>query len=39
MQSLRLYTACLFSMLLNEDTVDNEKPDGICSVTFVVDEF
>ena len=29
----------LFSMLLNEDIVDIEKPDGICSVIFVVDEF
>ena len=26
-------------MLLNEDIVDIEKPDGICSLTFVVDEF
>ena len=26
-------------MLLNEDTVDIGKPDGICSLTFVVDEF
>ena len=24
---------------LKEDIVDIEKPDGICSVTFVVDEF
>ena len=39
MQSLRLYTSCLFSMLLNDDVVDNEKPDGICSSTSVVDEF
>ena len=38
-QSLPLYTPCLFSMLLNEDIVDIEKPDGICSLTFVVDEF
>ena len=29
----------LFYMLLNEDIVDIEKPDGICSLTFVVDEF
>ena len=39
MQSLLLYTSCLFSMLLNDDIVDIEKPDGICSLTFVVDEF
>ena len=26
-------------MLLNEDIVDIEKPDGICSLTFVEDEF
>ena len=26
-------------MLLNEDIVDIEKPDGICSRTFVVNEF
>ena len=26
-------------MLLNEDIVDFEKPDGICSFTFAVDEF
>ena len=39
MQSLLPYTSCLFSMLLNEDIVDIEKPHGICSLTFVVDEF
>ena len=26
-------------MLLNGDIVDIEKPDRICSLTFVVDEF
>ena len=26
-------------MLLNEDIVDIEKPDGICSLNIVVDEF
>ena len=26
-------------MILNEDIVEIEKPDGICSLTFVVDEF
>ena len=39
MQSLLLRTSCLVSMLLNEDIVDIEKLDGICSLTFVVDEF
>ena len=38
MQSLPLYTSCLFSMLLN-DIIDIEKPDGICSLTFVENEF
>ena len=38
-QSLPLYISCLFSMLLNEDIADIEKPDGICSLTFVVDKF
>ena len=38
-QSLPLYISCLFSMLLKEDIVDTEKPDGICYLTFVVDEF
>ena len=39
MQSLPLYGSYLFSMLLNDDIVDFEKPDGICLPTFVVDEF
>ena len=39
MQSLPLYTSCLFSMLLNDDIIDIEKPDGLCSLTFVVNEF
>ena len=26
-------------MLLKENIVDTEKPDGICLLTFVVDEF
>ena len=38
-QSLPLYTSCSFSMLLNEDIVNIEKRDGICSLTFVADEF
>ena len=37
MQSLALFTSCWFSLLLNENIVDIEKPDGICSPTFVVD--
>ena len=39
MESLLLYTLCLFSMLLNGNVVDIEKPDGICSGTFIEDEF
>ena len=39
MQPLPLYRSCLFSMLLNDDIGDIEKPDGIYSLTFVVDEF
>ena len=38
-QSLPLYTSCLFSILLNEDIVDIKKFDEICSLTFFVDEF
>ena len=38
-KSLPLYTLSLFPMLLNEDIVDIEKPDGICLFTFAVDEF
>ena len=29
----------IFSVVLNNDIVDIEKPGGICSLTFVVDEF
>ena len=39
MQCLPLHTSWLFSMLLNEDIVDSEKPDGICLIAFVVDDF
>ena len=39
MQSSLLHTSCLFSMLFNDDIVDIEKPEGICSPTFVRDEF
>ena len=38
MQSLPLYTSYLFSMFLNDDIVDIEKLDGVCSPTYVVDE-
>ena len=38
-KSLPLYTSCLFSMLLNEDIVEIEKSDGICWLTFVLDEY
>ena len=38
MQSLPLYPSCLFSMLLNEDILEIEKPDGTFSLTFVVDK-
>ena len=39
MQSLPLYTSSLFSKLLKEDIIDIERPDGICLLNFVVDEF
>ena len=39
MESLPLYTRCLFSMVLKEDIVGIEKPNGKCWLTFVVDEF
>ena len=34
MKSLPLHTSCLYFMLLNEDILDTEKPDGICSLTY-----
>ena len=34
-----MYTSWLFSMLLNDDIVDVEKPDGIFLHTFIVNEF
>ena len=37
-QSLPLFTSCLFTTFLNYDLVDIEKFDGICSLTFVVDK-
>ena len=39
MLSLPLYALCLFSMLLNNDIGDIEKPDGIYSLAFVVNKF
>ena len=39
MKSLLPYTSCLFPMLLNDDIVDIEKPDGIYSASFATDEF
>ena len=38
-QSLPLYTSCFFFMLLNDDIVDNEKPDAKRSPNFVVNGF
>ena len=38
-QSLPLQIPCLVSMLLKEDIIDIEKPDGICSLTFVMGKF
>ena len=37
--SLPLHISCLSFILLYEDIVDIEKLDGICSLTFAVDEF
>ena len=37
MESLFLYISCLFS--LNDDIVDIKKPEQICSLTFVADDF
>ena len=34
-----MYASCLSSMLFNDDIVNIKKPDGMCSPTFVVDEF
>ena len=39
MQSLPLHRSRLFSIPLNDDIVDIEKADEICSLTFVVDDF
>ena len=34
-----MYTSCLFSMLLNDNIVDINNDDGVCSLTLVVNEF
>ena len=39
MQCVLLYPSCLFSKPLNDDIVDIEKPDGICSLNLVADDF
>ena len=39
MQSLPPCKSCLFSVLLNDNIVDIEKPDRNCSPTFFDDEF
>ena len=39
MQSSSLYTLCLFSIPLNENIVEIEKPGGIFWLTLVADEF
>ena len=39
MQSIPQYTSCLLFMSLNDNIVDIEKSDGICSFTFAVDDF
>ena len=39
MQSLPLYTSCLFSIFLYENIIDIKKPDGIFSPTFYKNEF
>ena len=38
-QYFPLYRSCAFSMLLNDDIINIEKPDGIYGLTFVVYEF
>ena len=39
MKFVTLHISCLFSMLLNNDIVDLEKPKVIYSLNFVVDNF
>ena len=31
--------SCLLFIVLKDDILEIEKPDGICSLTFLVDEF
>ena len=38
-QSLSLYTSCLFYMLLDDNIVEIEKPEGMCWPAFAVDKF
>ena len=38
MQSIPFYRSFLFSMYLNKDIVDIEKPNGISSPSFVWDD-
>ena len=38
-KSLPLYTLCLFSMPLNDYIGDIEKPVGMCSPIFVINDF
>ena len=38
-QPLLLYILCIVSIIRNEDNVEIKKPDEICLLTFVVDEF
>ena len=39
MESLTLHISCLFFVSQNDDITDIKKSDGICSSTFVVDDF
>ena len=39
MQSLRLYTVCLFSTPQNVHIASIEYPQGLCSPIFAVDDF
>ena len=39
MNVLPLHTSYLFSLSLNDDIVDIEKPYRVCSLTFVVEDY
>ena len=39
MQYLPLYTSYFISMVLSDDIIDIEKPDGICSPTWLLMNF